>query len=109
MERLKFVGLDVHSETIAVAVAEQDGEVRALGISAITLVPVQAAVCIIRHSWVRFGFTETWRPQVQTPAPKKPYYSGVLNRGWLRLSPFAGNPRKTFRGYLRLPDSRRPQ
>ncbi len=32
MERLKFVGLDVHAETIAVAVAEQGGEVRALGI-----------------------------------------------------------------------------
>jgi len=32
MKRLKFVGLDVHAETIAVAVAEQDGEVRSLGI-----------------------------------------------------------------------------
>jgi transposase len=32
MGRLKFVGLDVHAETIAVAVAEQGGEVRALGI-----------------------------------------------------------------------------
>src|SRR5258708_21572175 len=32
MTRLKFVGLDVHAETIAVAVAEQGGEVRALGI-----------------------------------------------------------------------------
>jgi len=32
MERLKFVGLDVHAETIAVAVAEQGGEVRSLGI-----------------------------------------------------------------------------
>jgi transposase len=32
MKRLKFVGLDVHAETIAVAVAEQGGEVRALGI-----------------------------------------------------------------------------
>src|SRR5260370_1080283 len=32
MERLKFFGLDVHAETIAVAVAEQGGEVRALGI-----------------------------------------------------------------------------
>ena len=31
MERLKFVGLDVHAETIAVAIAEQ-GKVRALGI-----------------------------------------------------------------------------
>src|SRR5262245_13604374 len=27
----RFVGLDVHSETIAVAVAESDGEVRSLG------------------------------------------------------------------------------
>ena len=32
MKRVKFVGLDVHAETIAVAVAEQGGEVRALGI-----------------------------------------------------------------------------
>lgn len=32
MNRVKFVGLDVHAETIAVAVAEQDGEVRSLGI-----------------------------------------------------------------------------
>ncbi len=28
----RWVGLDVHAETIAVAVAEQDGEVRSLGI-----------------------------------------------------------------------------
>ena len=32
MKRIKFVGLDVHAETIAVAVAERDGEVRSLGI-----------------------------------------------------------------------------
>lgn len=32
MNRVKFVGLDVHAETIAVAVAEQDGEVRSLGV-----------------------------------------------------------------------------
>src|SRR6202166_1352300 len=31
MERVKFVGLDVHAETIAVAVAEQGGGVRSLG------------------------------------------------------------------------------
>jgi transposase len=32
MMRIKFVGLDVHAETIAVAVAEQEGEVRSLGV-----------------------------------------------------------------------------
>ena len=31
MSKLRFVGLDVHAETIAVAVAEADGEVRSLG------------------------------------------------------------------------------
>ena len=32
MSKLRFVGLDVHAETIAVAVAEEGGEVRSLGI-----------------------------------------------------------------------------
>ena len=32
MSKLRFVGLDVHAETIAVAVAEEGGEVRKLGI-----------------------------------------------------------------------------
>jgi transposase len=32
MAKLRFVGLDVHAETIAVAVAEPDGEVRSLGV-----------------------------------------------------------------------------
>ena len=32
MKNVRFVGLDVHAETIAVAVAEADGEVRSLGI-----------------------------------------------------------------------------
>jgi molybdopterin biosynthesis enzyme len=32
MKSIKFVGLDVHAETIAVAVAEHGGEVRSLGI-----------------------------------------------------------------------------
>src|SRR5712664_3049050 len=32
MKRVRFVGLDVHAETIAVAVAEADGEVRSLGV-----------------------------------------------------------------------------
>ena len=32
MSKIRFVGLDVHAETIAVAVAEPNGEVRSLGI-----------------------------------------------------------------------------
>lgn len=32
MSNIRFVGLDVHADTIAIAVAEPDGEVRALGI-----------------------------------------------------------------------------
>ena len=32
MSNVRFVGLDVHAETIAVAVAEPDGEVRSLGV-----------------------------------------------------------------------------
>lgn len=32
MSKVRFVGLDVHAETIAVAVAETGGEVRALGV-----------------------------------------------------------------------------
>jgi hypothetical protein len=30
-EKLRFLGLDVHAETIAVAVAEPEGEVRSMG------------------------------------------------------------------------------
>ena len=33
-EKVRFLGLDVHAETIAVAVAEADGEVRSLGVIA---------------------------------------------------------------------------
>lgn len=32
MNKVRFVGLDVHAETIAVAVAEPTGEVRSLGV-----------------------------------------------------------------------------
>jgi transposase len=32
MKKIRFLGLDVHAETIAIAVAEPDGEVRSLGI-----------------------------------------------------------------------------
>jgi transposase len=32
MSKLRFVGLDVHADTIAVAVAELGGEIRSLGV-----------------------------------------------------------------------------
>ena len=32
MSKIRFVGLDVHTETIAVAVAETNGEVRSIGV-----------------------------------------------------------------------------
>ena len=32
MSKVRFLGLDVHADTIAAAVAEPDGEVRSLGI-----------------------------------------------------------------------------
>src|SRR5258706_2602976 len=32
MKKIRFIGLDVHAETIAIAVGEPDGEVRSLGI-----------------------------------------------------------------------------
>ena len=32
MSNVRFIGLDVHAETIAVAVAEPDGEVRSMGV-----------------------------------------------------------------------------
>jgi hypothetical protein len=31
MKKVRFLGLDVHAETIAVAIAEPDGELRSLG------------------------------------------------------------------------------
>ena len=32
MSNVRFIGLDVHAETIAVGVAEPDGEVRSMGV-----------------------------------------------------------------------------
>ena len=32
MSKIRFIGLDVHADTIAVAVAEPEGEVRSIGI-----------------------------------------------------------------------------
>jgi transposase len=44
MSKLRFVGLDVHAATIAVAVAEPNGEVRSLGVIANRLEPVRKMI-----------------------------------------------------------------
>ena len=43
-EKLRFLGLDVHAETIAVAIAEPDGEVRSLGTIANRAEPIRKLV-----------------------------------------------------------------
>ena len=50
----RFVGLDVHAETIAVAVAEKEGEVRSLGI-----IPNRPQS--IRKLLAKLGDPGTWR------------------------------------------------
>ena len=40
-EKLRFLGMDVHAETIAVAIAEPDGEVRSLGTIPNRIEPMQ--------------------------------------------------------------------
>jgi transposase len=44
MSKVRFLGLDVHADTIAVAVAEPDGEVRPLGIIPNRLEPIRKLV-----------------------------------------------------------------
>jgi len=44
MSKIRFVGLDVHADTIAVAVAEPEGEVRPLGVIANRLESIRKMV-----------------------------------------------------------------
>ena len=62
MNNVRFVGLDVHAETIAVAVAEPGGEVRSLGV-----IPNRAVPTDILHFLARVVVTPTdapYRPRV---------------------------------------------
>jgi transposase len=43
-EKLRFLGMDVHAETIAVAIAEPDGEVRSLGTIPNRMEPVRKLI-----------------------------------------------------------------
>jgi transposase len=54
VEARRFVGLDVHAETIAVAVAERDGEVRRLGVIPNRL----SSICKLMG---KLGDAGTWR------------------------------------------------
>jgi hypothetical protein len=47
-EKLRFLGLDVHAETIADAIAEPDGEVRSLG-----TIPNRAESIRKSLTWIR--------------------------------------------------------
>ena len=49
MTKIRFVGLDVHAETIAVAVAEQDGEVRSIGAIANRLESIRKVIGKLRQ------------------------------------------------------------
>ena len=49
MTKIRFVGLDVHAETIAVAVAEQDGEVRSIGAIAHRLESIRKVIGKLRQ------------------------------------------------------------
>ena len=62
MKKVRFLGLDVHAETIAVAVAEPDGEVRSLGIIPIEKNPFANW----RRSWVHpNNYTPVTKPDRQ--------------------------------------------
>ena len=50
MSNVRFIGLDVHAETIAVAVAEPDGEVRSVGVIPNRLESIRTLVKLGRPS-----------------------------------------------------------
>ena len=67
-EKLRFLGLDVHAETIAVAVAEPDGEVRSLG----TIPTVKIRFASSSASWVHQSNCEP----ATKPARPASYFTG---------------------------------
>jgi hypothetical protein len=76
----RFVGLDVHKDTIAVAVAEVDGEVRSVG----TIPNEEDAALVTDPQQVRRflrGIGEPTEPPPREPARGPPFWkSRVLRR-----------------------------
>ena len=61
MCKIRFVGLDVHADTIAVAIAEPDGEVRSLGIIPDCLESIRKLVAKLGPDEVRIHLTPRMR------------------------------------------------
>jgi hypothetical protein len=91
-EKLRFLGLDVHAETIAVAVAEPNGEVRSLG----RIANREDSTASSSKSLVRLS---SCVPAMK-PARRDLYCTGIWNswvwsarlwrRAWFRRSPETG-------------------
>src|ERR1700741_2686656 len=77
-EKVRFLGLDVHAETIAVAVAEPDGEVPSLGTIAKHAYPAQPEG---NPSATRQSYFEKIRPRKVYP-PRSPPGVFLLRRAW---------------------------
>jgi hypothetical protein len=68
--KLRFLGLDVHAETIAVAIADPDGEVRSLG--------------TIANREIRFASSSGGliRPSNSAPATKRDRQDSYCTGNW---------------------------
>jgi transposase len=75
MRHVRFVGLDVHAETIAVAVAEPTGEVRSLGIIPNGSASIRRLITKLgapEQLWVCYeagptGYAVYWEACIETP------------------------------------------
>jgi hypothetical protein len=74
-EKLRFLGLDVHAETIAVAAAEPDGEVRSLGtipnraesipqVDKEAMIPKEVCKISVRHNQAMLSAPQTLRSRI---------------------------------------------
>ena len=84
-EKVRFLGLDVHAETIAVAIAEPDGEVRSLGMIANRVDSIRKLVKKLgavdqlqaRHRLSKFLLRTGQRPAAGVKSWTQPYMAWV--------------------------------